>query len=239
MLTSPLVESHLNPARAALVGRLQWARSSIRKKLDMDEKQERQKPSQPIQPPAEESSDTIVKQTKTAQEEKRKTPSPTPMDLIQLEQPINSVVEEQQQGKTGHVENGSEESGISPSSPLPRSPERMTITHGDPLGALDASKDQPPPSQSSPPRPEETIQTSPRPFVMPDPNARLFTNCRKSSSRSNSSSEAEDDEEVAAIASESEEGSSDSESTTGTDESECDCGHDHHAPSSASRLNFR
>jgi hypothetical protein len=117
-------------------------------------------------------------------------------------------------------------SGSSCTSPL-RSPERLTITHGDPLGALGSSSLDAAQSPAAPqPEPVRRLNSS---FVVPDPEGRLFINTHPSSS---SSSATEDD---------SSDASSDASSSTesGTDsEEESDHSHDN-VPSSASKLPFR
>lgn len=138
---SPLVESHLNPAKAALAGRLQWARSSIRKKLDMDT------PSTPPNPKEDES------------------------------QP--------ESGGNGAI-----------------SPNRMTLTSGDPLGALDVRPEEPQPKSVASPPPLPKAGS----FVVPSPEVRLFTN-------GTTSDESEEEEE--------EDDESEEDDSSVTDDSSC------------------
>ena len=217
MFVSPL-EGHLSPAKSALADRLQWARSSIRKKLDMSGQQE------PIK-------STPVKGKDDAEEEKVKAQETAV--LVDIEQPPSSLVlniDQKDSLTIPHLTNGKSEENVdssqssTQSSPIP-SPERHTITHGDPLGALDTINEVSKPTTQSVASPA-SVQVSPlKPFVLPDPNVRLFTNDR---STSNSDTSTED----------SNSSSDDDSSEESESEEESDHSHDNNS-SSASRLSIR
>lgn len=219
MFSSPL-EGHLSPAKTALSDRLQWARSSIRKKLDMNSSQETQK--------------STPAKVKKNDDEKQKNNFEEEAILVNIEQPlINLSLQPDSHQKDFTIEpqltNGQIEKVVDndkpvvPTGPVP-SPERHTITHGDPLGALDVINEvaRSPEIPTSPPP-----VTSPlRPFVLPNPDARLFTTSRSTSSSETSTEDDSSD-------------SSDDDSSEETDsEEESDHSHDN-VSSSASRLSIR
>jgi len=223
MLNSPLVESHLNPAKTVIADRLQWARSSIRKRLDMNDA------NSSIQP---EDKDEL----KSPSAKMGDTPFIDLEPTTGTEGLVNGNHKEkpkepQQSVKNDSLSNGSCEdestSSSSCTSPL-QSPERLTLTHGDPLGALDSSSLDA--VQSSPTTPQvEPVRRLNSSFVVPDPEGRLFINTHPSSS----SSASEDDSSDA-----SSDGSSSTESDTDSEEESDDHSHDY-VPSSASKLPFR
>lgn len=204
MLVSPL-EGHLTPAKAVLADRLQWARSSIRKRLDMGGQQ----PEAPSNKSSPATTPAPTKSVKQPEEKKGDDPAPLTQPSASNEPLIN-----------GHVEDVPSHSPPSPQETLDsaketttatataqsgttRSPERQAVTSGDPLGALDARVE-----EAIRPAPVPDVQLTPaRSFVVPDPGVRLFANKNRSSSEeeggdesseetgSNSSSDDDDDDD--------------------------------------------
>lgn len=210
MLVSPL-EGHLNPAKNALADRLQWARSSIRKKLDMSDQQEspkaatpkknataeneivKVKPQEPVTPKLPLSNGTSI--------DKKDEPSP------QKQSPVDSST-----NSSSESENNTKPSPV-------RSPERHVITCGDPLGALDSISEV---ARSTPTAPEPV--TPAKPFVLPDSGVRLFTRRHSTSSSDSSSNDSS---------------TSSSDDSSEESESEEESDHSHENESSASRLSIR
>ena len=210
MFVLPL-EGHLSPAKTALADRLQWARSSIRKKLDMGGQQETPKP---VTPKAKE--EKVEKKDVKPQEQ---------VALVDSQALTNGVLHHKDEKDCAAPINGDVEGAIAKSEtdvesrPIP-SPERHTITHGDPLGALDVKMEAAKPTPVTSPEPKTPAKL----FVLPDLSVRLFAKSRSSSSSSASSTE---------DSSSDDDSSEDSES-----EEESDHSHDN-VSSSASRLSFR
>lgn len=211
MFVSPL-EGHLSPAKTALADRLQWARSSIRKKLDMGGQQDSPKSATPKAKEEEPVKIDVKPQEQVAVVESQALSNGVPHheDKKDCVTPplINGNIEETVEISETTVQPG----------PVP-SPERHTITHGDPLGALDVRAEIAKPAPVTSPEPK----TPAKPFILPDLSVRLFA---KSSSSSSSDSSSED-------SSSDDDSSEDSES-----EEESDHSHDN-VSSSASRLSFR
>lgn len=217
MFGSPL-EGHLSPAKTALADRLQWARSSIRKKLDMS---------------SQESPKSTPTKSKDEEDEKKKMKPQEQAVLTNIEQPLINLslnhVDEKDSKIDHHLTNGNAEevtqnhqSSVQ-SSPV-RSPERHAITHGDPLGALDVITEVARSAEVTTSPPPATSPT--KSFVLPDMSVRLFTTSRSTSS---SGSSTEDD---------SSDSSEDDTSEETDSEEESDHSHDN-VPSSASRLSIR
>ncbi|XP_046634776.1 DENN domain-containing protein Crag-like isoform X3 [Daphnia pulicaria] len=211
MFVSPL-EGHFSPAKTALADRLQWARSSIRKKLDMGGQQETPQSTTPKRKEQVQNEKIEVKSQESA----------IPVESSQLAtcngSGLNHVDEKD---SAPHLINGDVEvaskNSHSDDKPGPTcSPERHTLTHGDPLGALDVITEV---AKSTP----VSAEVSPlKPFVLPDPSVRLFTSSHSTSSSGSSTEDSDDD-------------SDDDSSEESESEEESDHSND---KSSASRLSF-
>lgn len=208
MFVSPL-ESHFSPAKTALADRLQWARSSIRKKLDMGSQH-----------------DTASESTVLKENEKEEKMDVKPQEMVQesgqstWNRDVNHV-DQEDRASNSHLPSDEVAKIIQNSQPTVKtvptcSPERHTLTHGDPLGALDIINEV---ARSTPVSAEISRL---KPFVLPDPSVRLFTSSHSTSS-SGSSTEDDSSEDDSSEESESEEESD----------------HSHDVSSSASRLSFR
>ena len=169
MLSSPL--EHLNPSKSALANRLQWARSSIRKRLDMNSQRN-----------VAESNHRKVE--KKPEECKKGCDEASPLAVDDPPQHglngMNGLDEE-------IVENGKLLSEIEIESGI-ESPRRRTLTSGDPLGALDAVADDDVASC-----PDVSISSN---FVAPDPSTRLFAVCASEESDEDDDQEPCDDNQT-------------------------------------------
>lgn len=214
MLNSPLVESHLNPAKTVIADRLQWARSSIRKRLDMDDS------SSAFQDKEEPKLASVSVENSTLLDVGPPTSLETLVNGNQLEK-----AEKQQEQQSVDTDSSSRSTCASPL----RSPERLTLTSGDPLGALDSPVVGAVQMPTTPQVATETVSRKNSSFVVPDPEGRLFINTHPSSSSSSASGNDSSDA--------SSDPTSSSESDTDSEE-ESDHSHDN-IPSSASKLPFR
>ena len=212
MFVSPL-EGHFSPAKTALADRLQWARSSIRKKLDMGGQQETPQSTTPKRKEEVQDEKIEVKSQESATSaESRKLAACNGSGLNHVDEKdsathlINRDVEVT-------LQNSHSDDKSRPTC----SPERHTLTHGDPLGALDVITEV---AKSTP----VSAEVSPmKPFVLPDPSVRLFTSSHSTSSSGSSTEDSDDD-------------SDDDTSEESESEEESDHSND---KSSASRLSFR
>ncbi|XP_059352777.1 DENN domain-containing protein Crag-like isoform X2 [Daphnia carinata] len=190
MFVSPL-EGHLSPAKTALADRLQWARSSIRKKLDMGGQQDTT--SEPTVLKENEKDEKIdVKPQEMVQESSQSTWNSDVNHVDQEDRASNSRVSSDEVAKV--TQNAQPTVKTAPTC----SPERHTLTHGDPLGALDIINEV---ARSTPASAEVSRL---KPFVLPDPSVRLFTSSHSTSS-SGSSTEDDSSEDDSSEESESEE----------------------------------
>ena len=217
MFVSPL-EGHFSPAKTALADRLQWARSSIRKKLDMGGQQETPQSTTPKRNEVQVQDENIeVKSQELAIRVERKPPS------VCNGSGFDRIDQKDCACEDPHLINGEVKDIGKNSQPDDKpgptcSPERHTLTHGDPLGALDVI------TEVAKSTPASAVEVTPaKPFVLPDPSVRLFTNNRSTSSSDSSTEDSDDD-------------SDDDSSEESESEEESDHSHD---KSSASRLSFR
>lgn len=208
MFVSPL-EGHFSPAKTALADRLQWARSSIRKKLDMGNQPNN--PESTISKDKEKVENIVVKPQEVVQETGQSACNNGIIHVVQENHTSNARMPSE--GLADIIENCQTTDKTAPAC----SPERHTLTHGDPLGALDII------NEVARTTPASAEAFHPKPFLLPDPSVRLFT---KSHSTSSSGSSTEDDS------------SDDDSSEESESEEESDHSHDN-VSSSASRLSFR
>lgn len=204
MLSSPL-EGHISPAKNVIADRLQWARNSFRKRLDMN-------------------GQAMPKAVAELREEGtiKSKPDAGAADRAEL---LDSGLTNGDKKQSPPASPGGcdpDSSQTSSTSSSASSPERLTLTHGDPLGALDHKEEETPaavPAQSF-------FSPSRKPFVLPDLGLRLFTN-----HRSDEATESSEDETSQSDSEESAESESDSEEES-----------DHsneNIPASDSRLSLR
>lgn len=210
MFSSPL-EDHISPAKNAIADRLQWARNSIRKKLDMNGHQ------QAVPKP--------VAEHREEEAAKLKPLEPEPIARTEeLDSGLSNCDTKQSRPVTPNVSDpdSSQTSATSSTSSPIRTPERLTLTHGDPLGALDRKERETPPVV-----PASSFFSSPlRPFVLPDIGIRLFTTQRDDDT-------AESGEDVTSESESEESRDSETESEEDSDHSEED------NPALDSRLFFK